>query len=109
MKWDSVFGSEHPGKAGDAPRRFLALNTAPRVMFKDMTARGRSGHDSNTRLPVPTPGCDLYTAGWVCKAVRSITCRGQCLSTYYKCCAVVLGLASDLRCLKLCRAIFVIP
>ena len=72
LSYDKEFCSEHPGKAGDGPRKFLALNAKPKIMFKDMTARCATGHDSYTGAQVDVPTCDVYSAGWVCKALSYV-------------------------------------
>jgi hypothetical protein len=72
LSYDKEFCSEHPGKAGDGPRKFLALNAKPKIMFKDMTARFATGHDSYTGAQVDVPTCDVYSAGWVCKALSYV-------------------------------------
>ena len=73
LSYNKEFCSEHPGKAGDGPRKFLALNAKPKIMFKDMTARHATGHDSYTGAQVDVPTCDVYSAGWVCKALSYLT------------------------------------
>ena len=72
LSYDKEFCSEHPGKAGDGPRKLLALNAKPKIMFKDMTARCATGHDSYTGAQVDAPTCDVYSAGWDCKALSCL-------------------------------------
>ena len=62
------FGSEDPGKKGDAPRNFAALNSPPDVMFADMTQRRANGGENiYTGSFADTPsGLQWYTCGFVC-------------------------------------------
>ena len=66
-QFQKEFCSEHPGKQGDGPRAFLALNSRPRIMFRDMTDRAASGFCSYRGAQVRTPWVHLYSAGWVCR------------------------------------------
>ena len=68
-KWTHAFPSEDPTHARDTTRIFLALNSAPPIIFDDMTVRG--GPCRFTKGLVRTPSWNLYVAGWVCQDVCS--------------------------------------
>ena len=69
--WDlqNLFGSEHPGKLGDPPRRFMQLNDCePGVLFDDLTKRtSEGGVCRRRRRRVKVPMAKVYGAGTVCR------------------------------------------
>ena len=73
LQWKSThaFSWEDPTHAGDTSRTFLALNSAPPIMFDDMTVRGEFGPCRYAKGLVRTPSWNLYVAGWVCQDVCS--------------------------------------
>ncbi len=60
-------GGEHAGKEGDGPRKYLWLNSRPKVAFADLCKRGETGLCSFNGRLMATPSVHIYTAGWVCK------------------------------------------
>lgn len=83
-----VFASEHPGKAGDGPRKFINAQCRPDIIFNTVhrgtnrkTSTGATaGLDllSGKLAPIPA-NLTIYTAGWVCRDVSTMNCHRKLL------------------------------
>ena len=71
------FASESPGPDGDGPRKFIAVQCPPEIMFNTVH-RGTAacGMDVYTgkRVLIPTQ-ITVYSTGWVCRDTSTINCH----------------------------------
>ena len=71
------FASECPGPDGDGPRKFIAVQCPPEIMFNTVH-RGTAacGMDVYTgkRVLIPTQ-ITVYSTGWVCRDTSTINCH----------------------------------